>query len=60
MRLNFELNTVVHDPGATAELERVLAEDYGNSTEIRAEEFGQRPFRQRFLERVFRPLAPLL
>lgn len=61
MRLNFELNVVVHDPERTAELERVLRNDTEkDSVEIHLEEFRKRPFKQRALESLFRPLAPLL
>ena len=61
MRLNFELNVAVHDPERTAELERVLRDDTEkDSIEIDLEEFRQRPFKQRALESLFRPLAPLL
>lgn len=61
MRLNFELNVVVHDPAATRRLDEVLQADYEvESREIDLEEFRRRGFRQRFLESAFRPLAPLM
>jgi cardiolipin synthase A/B len=61
MRLNFELNVVVHDPENATELERVLRDDYDkDSKEIVLDEWKRRPRMQRFLESAFRPLAPLL
>lgn len=61
MRLNFELNVVVHEPAAARELEEVLRADYEvDSKEIDLEEFRRRGLRQRFLESAFRPLAPLM
>jgi cardiolipin synthase len=61
MRLNFELNALINDPDAAAELERVLQDDYEkDSEEINLEEFKKRPFSQRCWESLFRPLAPLL
>lgn len=61
MRLNFELNVVVHDPRAAGELDAVLQRDYDvESKEIALETFKQRGIKQRFLESAFRPLAPLM
>lgn len=61
MRLNFELNVVVHDPRAAGELDAVLQDDYDvESKEIDLGEFQKRGIRQRFLESAFRPLAPLM
>lgn len=61
MRLNFELNVLVDDPAATAQLEAVLEHDYEQDSErIELETFRKRPYRQRCLESLFRPLAPLL
>lgn len=61
MRLNFELNVVVHEPAAARQLEAVLQVDYeADSKEIHLEEFRERGIRQRFLESAFRPLAPLM
>ena len=61
MRLNFELNVLVDDPASTALLEEVLRHDYEQESErITLETFRRRPYRQRCLESLFRPLAPLL
>ena len=61
MRLNFELNVLINDAQSTTQLDEVLQADYDqNSQEIRLEEFRNRPFSQRCLESLFRPLAPLL
>ena len=61
MRLNFELNVLVDDPASTQQLESVLRHDYEQASEqIDLERFRQRPFTQRCLESLFRPLAPLL
>lgn len=61
MRLNFELNTLVRDVATTAALERVLVSDFERgSKQIQLEEFRRRPFRQRAIESLLRPLAPLL
>ena len=61
MRLNFELNVLLDDPASAGELEAVLKQDYEqNSERIELEAFRRRPYRQRCLESLFRPLAPLL
>ncbi len=61
MRLNFELNVLVNDPAATAQLEAVLLHDYEQDSErIELETFRKRSYRQRCVESLFRPLAPLL
>ena len=61
MRLNFELNVLVDDPATTAELEATLRHDYEQeSVRIDLETFRRRPYRQRCLESLFRPLAPML
>ena len=61
MRLNFELNVAVRDPGRAAELEAVLAYDFDlDSRPIVLEEFLLRPWSQKVKESLLRPLAPLL
>lgn len=61
MRLNFELNVVVHEPATARQLEEVLRADYEvDSKEIDLEAFRRRGLSQRFLESAFRPLAPLM
>ena len=61
MRLNFELNAFVRDPTTAADLERVLANDFGrDSRRIEEEEFLRRSRWDRFKESLVRPLAPLV
>lgn len=60
MRLNFELNMLVHAPEETAKMQAVFLEDFSASTEVHLEEFQARPFGRRLLEAAYRPLAPLL
>ena len=60
MRLNFELNLLVHSPGQNASLAGILARDFASSLEIDRGTFSRRPFRQKLLEAAFRPLSPLL
>jgi cardiolipin synthase len=61
MRLNFELNVLVRDPERAAELHKVLQQDFEqDSTCIDLEEFQKRSWRERLLESMVRPLAPLL
>lgn len=60
MRLNFELNMIVRDPAAAAHLERELTGDFSAARQIDFDSFRKRPFRQRALESLLRPLAPLL
>ena len=61
MRLNFELNALVRDPATAAALERVLLEDFEESSRrIDEQEFGRRSRWQRWKESLVRPLAPLI
>lgn len=60
MRLNFELNLLVHAPRQAAEFERVFARYCEESCEITLRDFLAQPFRRRLLEAALRPLAPLL
>ncbi len=61
MRLNFELNVLIDDPASATELEAVLRHDYEcESLHIDPETFRKRPWTQRWVESLFRPLAPLL
>ena len=61
MRLNFELNALVDDPQRTTELDTTLDQDFTrDAKEIDLETFRQRSWNQQVLEKVFRPLAPLL
>jgi cardiolipin synthase len=60
MRLNFELNVIARDADAAAHLDRELAADFSAAHRIDPAVFRQRPFRQRAMESLLRPLAPLL
>lgn len=60
MRLNFELNVLVHAPDAARELRRMMEEDFAASREIALAELIDRPLGRRLLEAALRPLAPLL
>lgn len=60
MRLNFELNLLLHSPEHNTELTAILAHDFSVSQEINPNTFARRPFRQRFIEAALRPLSPLL
>ncbi len=60
MRLNFELNLLAHAPEQAAKLEKLLAHEFAQSTEIHLASFRARPFRRRLLEAALRPLAPML
>ena len=60
MRLNFELNLLVHAREAAKRLERMLAEDFEASREVTLAEARTRSCRRALLEAALRPLAPLL
>jgi cardiolipin synthase A/B len=60
MRLNFELNLLVHSAERNAELAKILEHDFALCQEIDPDVFPHRPFRRRFLEAALRPLSPLL
>lgn len=60
LRLNFELNLLVHHAAATAQFEKVMRKEFAESTEITMKDFAARPFSRRLLEAALRPLAPLL
>ncbi len=60
MRLNFELNVLVHSPDHNAELAHILHEDFALSAEIDRASFARRPFRHRLAEAILRPLSPML
>jgi cardiolipin synthase len=60
MRLNFELNLLVHAPELAAQFEQMLGGELAASEEITLERVKARPFRRRLLEAALRPLAPLL
>lgn len=60
MRLNFELNVLVHAPVAARALEKMMREDFAVSREIVPRDFAGRPLGARLVEAALRPLAPLL
>jgi cardiolipin synthase len=60
MRLNFELNLLLHSPEHNARLTRLFAQDFALSREIDPGEFSRRPFLRRLLEAALRPLSPML
>jgi cardiolipin synthase len=60
LRLNFELNLLVHDTSTTNQFVKVMQEDFAESAEITMKDFAARPFSRRLLEAALRPLAPLL
>jgi cardiolipin synthase A/B len=59
MRLNFELNLLMHSAEGARAVEAVFEEDFAESTELDLREFRRRPFRRRLLEAVVRPIAPM-
>lgn len=60
MRLNFELNLLLHSPAQNAELAGLFAEDFAQCREIDPVVFARRTFRRKFAEAALRPLSPLL
>ncbi len=60
MRLNFELNLLLHSAERNAELTRLLEQDFALCAEIDPVAFSRRPFRKKFAEAALRPLSPLL
>lgn len=60
MRLNFELNVLVHASDAARQLEQMMNEDFAASREIQMDAFIRRPMARQLLEAALRPLAPLL
>ena len=60
MRLNFELNLLVHAPEQAARFERMMRHEFAISREVTLAEFRQRPFLQKLREAALRPLAPAL
>jgi cardiolipin synthase len=60
LRLNFELNLLVHSPGHNAALAQILADDFSLCREIDRRSFGRRPWRDRLLEAALRPLSSAL
>jgi cardiolipin synthase len=59
LRLNFELSVLVHCPEAARALEADYETAFAESREIDLKTFRERPFRQKCLEAIFRPFAPV-
>ena len=57
---NFEITIEVYDEGLAHRMEEVFATDLTNARELTLEEWESRPAWKRVVERVLRPLAPLL
>ncbi|MER3416561.1 MAG: cardiolipin synthase [Gemmataceae bacterium] len=60
LRLNFEVNCVVHSAPMIAELEKVFLEDLSHCERLDARTFAQRGWRQRLLENGCRLFSPML
>jgi cardiolipin synthase len=60
MRLNFELNLLVHGPKQAADFEALLLREFEQSIEITFESFPLRSLSRRLLNAALRPLAPML
>ena len=60
MRLNFELNLLIHSREHNAGLARILGQDFDRCRELDPGIFSQRPFRRKFAEAALRPLSPFL
>lgn len=60
MRLNFELNLLFHSQEDNSNLSRIFERDFMISQEIELEFFSQRPWRDKAMECLLRPLSPML
>jgi cardiolipin synthase len=60
MRLNFEVNLLIHSAERNAELAKILDHDFDLCQEIDPAVFAKRPLRKKFLEAALRPLSPML
>ena len=58
-RLNFEITAFVSDEKFIGEVSDMLETDFANSTEVKVEEFTQKPFLFRAVCRAARLLAPV-
>ena len=56
---NFEVNALIYDEEAVAELERSFLEDLRHSTKLELEEFTKRPLRLKMRESMARMISPL-
>lgn len=57
---NFEINLEVYDEGLARRMESIFASDLTNARELTPEEWEDRPAYARVVERLLRPMAPLL
>jgi cardiolipin synthase len=60
MRLNFELNLLIHGGEINREMAKLFEATIGEAREIDRETFAGRPYRERLLESALRPLSPVL
>jgi cardiolipin synthase len=60
LRLNFEVNCVLHSPAELAELQTAFENDFAKSKRIEPAAFRQRPFTVKLAAQVSRLFAPLL
>ena len=59
-RLNFEIMAFVPDAKFVGEVHKMLDEDFRNSSEVKVEEFTEKPFLFRAACRAARLAAPVL
>jgi cardiolipin synthase len=57
---NFEINLELYDDDLAEQMEKIFLNDLGNCRQLTLEEWEQRGMHRRVLERVLKPLAPLL
>ncbi len=60
MRLNFEMNVLVQEPGFVKKVEAMLEEDFANSRKIPADELEKRGLHFQLAARISRLFAPIL
>lgn len=58
-RLNYELNVLLPSPNLSAEIQQCIEDHLKASQEIHRAAFRQRPWRQKLLEALVRPFAPV-
>jgi cardiolipin synthase len=60
MRLNFELNLLMHGAKTNHEMAEIFEATIAESKEIDRQEFAQRPYLEKLVESALRPLSPVL
>jgi cardiolipin synthase len=60
MRLNFELNLLVHCPATNTEMARIFEATIAEAQPIDREAFARRPYLERLVNSALRPLSPVL